>query len=85
MGVLSSSSASVQALDDARRCFMANRDSLLICAKPLEELLEPLDLHTLRNSYWDLAAFWAATLAGLAMGGAAAFGKAVINKAVQCW
>ena len=64
---------------------MANHDSLLMCAQPLEELLEPLDLRTLRNNYWDLAAFWAATLAGLAMGGAAAVGKAVINKAVQCW
>lgn len=64
---------------------MANRDSLLMCAKPLEELLEPLDLGTLRPSYWDLAAFWAATLAGLALGGAAASGRAVISKAVQCW
>ena len=56
MGVLSSSLASMQAVTYARYCFMANHDSLLLSAKPLEELLEPLDLRTLRNNYWDLAA-----------------------------
>ena len=83
MDVVNSSWASMQAATAAKFWLLANRDNLLLYAEPLDQLLEPLHCHLHHTSFLDRAAFWMATLAGLAMGGIAALGKAAVNKAVQ--
>ena len=83
MEIVNSPWASVQAITAAKFWLLANRDNLLLYAEPLHQLLEPLPRHAVHSSLLDLAAFWTATLVGLAMGGIAALRKAAVNKTVQ--
>lgn len=82
MEVVNSLWASVQAITAAKFWLLANRDNLLVYAEPLGQL-KPLQRPALHTSFLDQAAFWLAVLAGLAMGGIAALGRAVVNKLVQ--